>query len=201
MTADVARSRHWDGEPNNDSAIASSAAISSHDTWQGAGLLTLRGVLGATFLLHGIQNLTGAWTGWDTGKMGGYLASKGFGGSGELFAWITAIVEVISGTLLLLGLFTSLGAAVVVIMMATSTKLKLSAGFFMPGGFEWDLAVLGGGLALLLAGAGRFSIDHAKVSPRTQRRIKQAAVILSIAVTILMVVITWGAPPPPPPPR
>lgn len=172
-----------------------SSTIRSADPWTSAGLLVLRGAIGATFLLHGIQNLSGAWTGWDTARMAGYLDSKGVVAS-EFFAWVTALTELTAGLLLLSGLFTSLAAVVVVVMMGTSTALKVNVGFFMPGGFEWELAVLAGGLALLLAGAGRFSLDHARISAGTELTLRRVAIGLATVLVLAMVIMTWGAPPP-----
>ncbi|MEU7895989.1 DoxX family protein [Nonomuraea sp. NPDC049152] len=184
MATEAARPRHWDGGVNGDSA-SSTAAV--RDTWVGAGLLVLRVALGATFLLHGVQNLFGTWTGWDTAKMAGYLGSKGVGAS-HAFSWITAITEMIAGVLLLAGLLTSVGAAIVVVTMAVSSYIKLSAGggFFMPKGFEWELAVLAGGLGLLLAGAGRFALDG-KLSARALGRARTISIVLAVLAFVAII--------------
>ncbi|MEH1014707.1 DoxX family protein [Micromonospora sp. CPCC 206060] len=199
MSTDAVRPGHWGGDVNRDSASSSSVTARdavAQDPWVGAGLLAVRLAIGSTFLLHGIQNLSGAWTGWDTAKMATYLGDKGFGGGARFMAWLLAFAEIGAGLAMLLGFFTAVGASLVVITMATSTSLKLSVGFFMPGGFEWELAVLAGGLVLLLAGAGQYSLDHAKLSARTRDRVRKVALAATIVITLVMVVVTWGSPPP-----
>ncbi|MEV0727388.1 MULTISPECIES: DoxX family protein [Polymorphospora] len=172
------------------------ADATTQDNWVASALLVLRLAVGSTYLLHGLQNLFGVWTGWDTAKMAGYLEPKGFGGASTVFAWILAVTETLAGLALLLGVFTALGASLVVIMMATSASLKLGVGFFMPGGFEWELAVLACGLAVLLAGAGKWSIDAWKIPSRTVSRVRTIALGITIVMTLVMVVVTWGSPPP-----
>lgn len=198
MTTDASRPALRDALTAPDRAVGADPRPvdpRSTDPWTGAGLLALRIVLGGTFLLHGIQNLSGAWTGWDTARMADYLGSKGVRASG-FFSWVTALSEVAAGLLLLAGLFTSLATVAVVVTMGTSTALKWSVGFFMPGGFEWELSVLACGVALLLAGAGRFSLDRARLSATTEVMLRKVAIGLSAVLLLGMIIMTWGAPPP-----
>ncbi|MFV2086276.1 DoxX family protein [Micromonospora sp. LOL_021] len=204
MSTDAVRPGRPSGDMASDSTISrasepagtGSEARSAQDPWIGAGLLALRAAVGTTFLLHGIQNVSGAWTGWDAAAMSEYLSPKGFGGAATAVSWFLALAQVTAGLMILLGLFTAVGAVVVVVPMATSAFTKLSVGFFMPGGFEWELAVMAGGLTLLLAGAGQYSLDHLKIPERTVARARLVAVALTVVITLAMIVVTWGAPPP-----
>lgn len=195
MTTETTRPAGRGGTTSSSVVVGTSADPRPADPWTGAGLLALRIVLGGTFLLHGVQNLTGAWTGWDAVRMADYLGSKGVVASG-IFAWVTAVTETLAGLMLLAGAFTSLAAIVPVVIMGTSTALKWSVGFFMPGGFEWELAVLACGVGLLLAGAGRFSVDRRRLSPGTENRLRWIAIGSSAVILLVMVIMTWGSPPP-----
>jgi putative oxidoreductase len=64
-------------------------------------------------------------------------------------------------------------------MLGAMALVHLKAGFFNPAGIEFPLALVGMTLALVLAGAGRFSVDAliahrgqkvAKWKPEVQRR-------------------------------
>ena len=122
-----------------------------------AGLAILRLVVGAIFIAHGAQKLFVFGLGGATGafgQMGVPLPA--------VTAPLVAFVEFFGGIALVLGLLTRLAALGVAAVAAGAILfVKLAGGFFAPNGFEFELALLGGALALALAGAGAFSIDHA----------------------------------------
>ena len=47
------------------------------------------------------------------------------------------------------------------VMVATIVMVRMKGGFFAPKGIEFELLLLGGALALVLAGAGDYSVDAA----------------------------------------
>ena len=71
---------------------------------------------------------------------------------------MAALAEMIGGILIAVGLFTRIGATLVVGTLATATIVSLNGSFF-----SWDYpSQLGfGALMLFFAGAGRFSLDKA----------------------------------------
>jgi putative oxidoreductase len=130
-----------------------------------AGLAILRLVVGGVFIAHGAQKLfvfglggaTGAFT-----QMGVPLPA--------VTAPLVAFVEFFGGIALVLGLLTRLAAlGVATIMLGVILLVKSGAGFFAPRGFEFELTLLGGALALALAGAGDFSIDRRIAARRAAR--------------------------------
>jgi putative oxidoreductase len=50
-------------------------------------------------------------------------------------------------------------ASLAVIMVGAIVTVHLAAGFFLPNGIEFALALLGVTVALVLTGAGRYSVD------------------------------------------
>ena len=121
-----------------------------------AGLLVLRLVVGATFLLHGIDKL---------GDMSGteqFFASLDIPAPG-LMAPFVAVTETAGGMLLIAGAFTPLvGLALAADMLVAAVTAHLGHGFFVDdGGFELELLLGGASLTFVLAGAGRFSVDRA----------------------------------------
>jgi putative oxidoreductase len=128
------------------------------------GLLVLRLVLGGIFILHGLQKLFGLFNGPGISGFSAFLSEIGFSQS-TLLTWVTGLSELIGGALLVLGLFTPLGAAAILGVMLNVIYLKADtgAGFLMSnpnGGYEWEASLAGAAFALLFAGPGRVSLDR-----------------------------------------
>lgn len=113
------------------------------------GLLFIRIAVGAVFIVHGVQKLQG---------MEGTIGFFGDLGISPFVAQLVAYAEVIGGGLVLLGLFTAIGAFILsVVMLGAIYYVKAAMGF--SGGYEFDLTLLMSNLALMAAGAGKFSLD------------------------------------------
>lgn len=126
-----------------------------------AGLLSLRLVVGATFLLHGLDKLR------DLSGTEQLFASLGIPAP-ELVAPFVAVTETTGGLLLIAGLATRIAAAALTVNMvvALATAHHGLRFFVAAGGIELEVLLAGASLALVLAGAGRVSLDHALDRPR-----------------------------------
>jgi putative oxidoreductase len=132
-------------------------------TWHGGldfGLLVLRLVIGGTFVAHSLQKLFGMWGGLGIDGFARYLGTFGFSQT-TLLSWVTGVGELIGGALLILGLFTPVGAAAVLAVAANVIYLKWNAGFFEPPvGFEREALLAVGAFTFLVTGPGRISLDR-----------------------------------------
>ena len=118
-------------------------------------LLVLRLVLGIIMIYHGWPKLT---------NLGGTI--EGFTGMGiplpALSAIFATVAEVGGGLLLLLGVFTDIAGLLVAIdMLGAIIFVHAKNGFAVnDGGYEWPLALLAMGLAIALAGPGRYAVGR-----------------------------------------
>ena len=115
--------------------------------------LALRLTLGILFVLHGWPKVKNpkqpaAWvrsTGWT------WAAS---------FAYEFSFLEFLGGIALVIGLLTRIvGILFVLQMIATTIFARAKLGKKLMGGWETDLLFLAGALALVLLGAGAWSLD------------------------------------------
>ncbi|WP_034238207.1 DoxX family protein, partial [Saccharomonospora iraqiensis] len=131
--------------------------------WHGGldlALFVLRLVLGGTLVAHGLQKF-GLLDGPGLDGFARGLGSFGYTGQTTLLAWVTALAEVGGGVLLVLGLFTPLGAAAALGVLVNAIAVKVGAGFFAgQGGFEYELVLAATAFALLFTGSGRLALDR-----------------------------------------
>jgi putative oxidoreductase len=124
------------------------------------GLLVLRLVLGVIFIGHGAQKLFGSFGG--PGLKGTAQGFEQIGlRPGRLMAILAGLAEFVGGILMILGFLTPLAALVLIVVMIVAVlTVHLKNGFFATsGGYEFNLALAGMALTLLIVGAGAYSLD------------------------------------------
>jgi len=118
-------------------------------------LAILRVVLGVTFILHGGQKLFV----FGFAGVSGAFAQMGIPAPGLLGPFV-AFVEFFGGIAILLGLLTRLAAlGIGATMVVAILTVHVKNGFFAPTGFEFPLSLLASATALVITGAGDFSLD------------------------------------------
>src|SRR4051812_45255122 len=132
------------------------------------GLFLVRVVVGALLLAHGTQKLFGWYGGHGLDGTGGFFESGG-DRPGRVMATVAGLSESGGGLLLILGLLTPLGSAMVIgtMIVASLTVHRENGLWATNGGFELPMtyAVVAAGLAF--TGAGSWSIDNAADIPGT----------------------------------
>ncbi|MGH7333282.1 MAG: DoxX family protein [Candidatus Rokuibacteriota bacterium] len=136
-------------------------------TTQAWGILLLRLVIGAVYVMHGY--LAFAVLGPQT--VAGYITRIGYPSAlGTVLAWYLIVVHVVGGVLIVIGLWTRWAALANIPPIASAVfLLHLQQGFFMKtvgptsvGGYEFSLTVLVATIALVFLGSGAASIDRAR---------------------------------------
>ncbi|MFG2845848.1 DoxX family protein [Kitasatospora sp. NPDC048296] len=124
------------------------------------GLLALRGAVGGVLIAHGAQKLFGWFGGGGLEGTTKAMDQMGFHPARES-AVAAGLGEAGGGALVVAGLATPAAGAVVAGTMATAVAVHAPAGFFaMSGGYEYPALLGATGLAIGLAGPGRYSLDH-----------------------------------------
>lgn len=139
------------------------AFFDTDESWSG---LILRLTLGLVMFPHGAQKLLGWYGGF------GFSGTMGFFTDVMHLPWIIAFLVIVGeffGSLgLLAGFLTRFSAAsLAVIMVGAIVTTHIPHGFFMNWfgkqqgeGYEYHLLVIGLAAALLLTGAGKWSVDR-----------------------------------------
>ena len=123
----------------------------------------IRVVCGLFLMPHGAQKLFGWFGGYGLAATGEMFATRLGLQPGFLMALLAGLVELVGGSLLVLGLLTRPAALAVVVMMAVAVfAVHLPSGFFwQDGGFEYPLMWGLIALAIFFRGGGRLSLDRA----------------------------------------
>lgn len=121
-----------------------------------AAATILRLVLGATFIIHGAAKFQGGIE-----NTVGFFESLGFPG---FTAYIVALIELVGGLAMLLGVGTRVVSILFAIILAVAVvKVKLAGGFLGNGqmaGFELDLALLAMSVFLAITNKSLFALDN-----------------------------------------
>jgi putative oxidoreductase len=139
------------------------AMFQTDDAWTG---LVLRVTLGLVMFPHGAQKLLGWYGGF------GFSGTMNFFTETMHLPWIVAFLIIMGESFgsigLILGLLTRFTAAsYAVIMLGAVSLVHWPHGFFMNWfgkqqgeGYEYHLLVIGIAAALMITGAGRWSVDQ-----------------------------------------
>jgi putative oxidoreductase len=129
------------------------ASMKFLNSLQPLGLLALRLALGVIFFSHGYPKLA-----HQGGGMQGFFVQHGLPG---YFVYISGVLEVFGGLLLVPGLFTRGAALLLAIEMGVAIwKVHSSGSYLAVHNYEFPLAVLTACFALATVGAGAISLDY-----------------------------------------
>lgn len=122
-------------------------------------LLAVRGIVGIIFVIHGAQKLFGAFDGPGLAAVVQNMGPVGY---------LVTVGEFFGGLGLIVGFLSRFSAAsLIVIMLGAIAMVHGKNGFFASkGGFEYNLALIGLLLPVLIAGPGRLSIGRFLPLPR-----------------------------------
>src|SRR5919108_984952 len=125
-------------------------------------LLVMRVVVGLLFVGHGAQKLFGVLCGPGLSGTADHFDAIGLR-PGQVHARVAGTAETAAGALLVLGLLTPAGAALVIaVMVAAILTVGLRNGIWITNaGCEYELVMAAATFALAGAGPGRWSLDGA----------------------------------------
>lgn len=120
-------------------------------------LALIRIMLGLVCTLHGSQKVLGAFGG---PGLQGFVNWIGSLGVPAVLGYLAAFFEFAGGLLLLFGIASRLGAAMVIpVMLGAIYLVHLKNGFFTQnGGYEYPLVLLVMALALVIGGSGSLTL-------------------------------------------
>jgi putative oxidoreductase len=124
------------------------------------GILLIRVLFGVAIAAHGSQKLFGWFGGYGPKGTGGFFETLGFR-PGVMFAAIAGLSEFVGGLLMTIGLFTPLGAAMVLAAMIVAiVSVHLKNGFFASNnGIEMPFLYAAAAVGVAFTGGGAYSVD------------------------------------------
>jgi putative oxidoreductase len=130
------------------------------------GLLELRLVIAVIMVFHGTQKLFGWWDGGGLDRAEKFFGAQGFRPP-RLMALVAGVTETTGAVLLGTGALSVLGTAMLTGVLTNVTALHLRNGLDgKKHGFEFELMILAGVVAVGFCGPGKWSIDHWLDLPR-----------------------------------
>jgi putative oxidoreductase len=134
--------------------------------------LPLRLTMGLLFALHGAEKVFGIRGG--PGLSAWIANEKAATGLRPAWLWLgaAALFELIGGILILTGFLTRLGAILIIPIMLVALYGNLTGGDPGPVSLSrigYPLVMLGAGIALIIAGGGRASVDASMAKSRRWR--------------------------------
>jgi putative oxidoreductase len=132
--------------------------IKTSENW---GILLIRLALGTIMFAHGAQKVFGWWGGPGINQWTNQPAPFQEMRPSWLWLGAAAVSELVGGAMVIIGLYTRIGAFFISCVMLTAiAAVHWKSGFFInAGGFEYPMALLGMAAALLIHGGGSASID------------------------------------------
>jgi len=110
----------------------------------------IRATIGVIFLVHGLPKFNPGFV--------GFLTSLGIPAEMQI---PIALAEFVPGILLIVGILTRISSALLAIdMLGAIFLVKHAASLTGEHGFEFDLILLAGNLAIIAIGPGRVSLSH-----------------------------------------
>ncbi|ATL46557.1 DoxX family protein [Chitinophaga caeni] len=123
---------------------------------QNVALLLLRIGIGTLFIVFGIMKLAGGSATWEA--VGGSMQLVGISAAPKFWGIVASLTELIGGISLLLGLYTRIGAILLLFTMIVAVLVKIN--------FDGTLAGVASPLTMLIimiffavGGSGRYSLD------------------------------------------
>lgn len=166
------------------------------------GLTVFRAVIGATMFAHGAQKLFGWFGGHGPDATGQAFESIGLK-PGKRHALLAGASESGGGALLATGFLTPFGSAAVIGVMSQAIRsVHKEKGFFVTeGGYEYNLAILAGAVAIADLGPGPVSLDRALGTEVRGPLVALAALGAGLAGPLLLQRRAASEPAPAPAPR
>ena len=132
--------------------------IKTSENW---AMLPIRLALGTIMFAHGAQKVFGWWGGPGFNQWTNQTAPFSEMRPSWLWMGAAAVAELVGGSMVIIGLYTRIGAFLIVcVMLVAIFGVHWKYGFFIEvRGFEFALACLGMAAALLVHGGGTASID------------------------------------------
>ncbi|WP_282936411.1 DoxX family protein [Paenibacillus sp. RC67] len=121
------------------------------------GLLIIRLIVGISFMGHGAQKLFGWFGGYGLKGTGGWFDSIGMK-PGVAMAFIAGLFELVGGLLFAAGVWTPIGAALIVLtMLGAIVKVHGKNGFWVTSnGIEYNLVLIAIAVGVALIGPGAY---------------------------------------------